>query len=107
MLAFFLVPLSGCDQPSTPMTPTPNPVPDFSSGSKEPVQFVIDAKIVKITVDSSFDEEGKQDFLLDIVYMNRDLFFIQIDGSDPKKGNADGVDVDIFGQDLMSWGTLG
>ncbi len=110
ILTFCFAPLTGCDQGSTTPTPTPdtdpNPAPDFGSGSKEPLHFVIDAKICQITVDSSFDEDGNQDFMMDVVYMKKDLFFIQIDGSNPLKGAADGVDVDVFGQDLMSWGTL-
>jgi hypothetical protein len=103
ILTFCFAPLTGCDQTS-PTPPTPTPPANNSAG--DPIHLDLDGEICQITVDSSYDADGKQDFEMNVVCNQRDLFFIQIDGSSPVSGRADGVDVDVFGKNFLNLGTL-
>lgn len=101
ILTFCFAPLTGCDQDATPPTPTP---PPSSNPAQDPIHLDIGGEVCQITVDSSYDADGKQDFVMDVACNGKDLFFIEIDGSNGAK--SDGVDVDVFGKDFLNWGTL-
>lgn len=105
ILTFCLAPLTGCDPQSatttTPATPTPAAT---ATTSQKPVHLNIDSKICQVKVDSVIGDDGKQDFVMNVVCNEDELFSIDIDGQG-KAGVADGVKVNVFGRDFLNWGT--
>ncbi|MDA8141567.1 MAG: hypothetical protein M0036_23235 [Desulfobacteraceae bacterium] len=108
ILTFCLTPLIGCEQPSPQPTPTPTPAPTPTpSGNSAviPMNLVIDGGVCSVLVNSSTNAAGNQDFEMTINCVQKEWFHIVVVGARPG-GSADGVDVDIFGRDFLSYGTL-
>ncbi len=101
ILGLCFIPLTGCDQESTDSDST-----GYSSEGSAviPVDLDLDGRICDTVVDSTVDENGKQNFVMTIVCNGKELFHIDIDGASDSDG-ADGVDVDVFDNDFLNWGT--
>lgn len=101
ILAFCLVPLTGCDQPTDTPADTPTTAPKI--GPRQPVHLDIDGNVCQIKVDSEYGDDKKQDFVMNVVCNGEELFNIDIDGQGAA-GSAEAVDVDVFGKSFLSWG---